>query len=100
MYWLAGLKSNGSGQLFTFEINEQWRQIAIKNLSGISDRFTSINGPFEDKADEALQGRKIDLAFIDAIHTSEWVLPQLKMCCGKRTPGASLFSTISTFPRT
>ncbi len=80
MYFLAGIESNQKGQLLTFEPNEVWRKIAIRNLAHISDRFQSFAGTFENHIDKALQrGQRIDLAFIDAIHTSEFVLPQLEI---------------------
>ena len=80
MYFLAGIESNNNGQLLTFEPNEVWRHLAIRNLSQISDRFNSIAGTFEDNIDNALpQGQRIDLAFIDAIHTKEFVIPQLEI---------------------
>lgn len=80
MYFLAGIESNKKGQLLTFEPNEGWRRLAIRNLSQVSDRFNSIAGTFEDNIDNVLpQGQRIDLAFIDAIHTKEFVIPQLEI---------------------
>jgi predicted O-methyltransferase YrrM len=87
MYWLAGIESNKAGKLVTFEINEDWRKIAVTNLSAIGTRFTSVAGAFEDHVDDALQGQKIDLAFIDAIHTSAWVLPQFEHVMQRMKPG-------------
>ena len=79
MYFLAGLEANRQGRLLTFEPNEVWRRLAVRNLAQISDRFTSIAGTFEDSIDTVLgAGERIDLAFIDAIHTSKFVLPQLE----------------------
>jgi len=86
MYWLTGIEANGHGELLTFEVNEIWRKIAVENLARIGRRFQSIAGAFESKVDAALGDRKIDIAFIDGIHTSEWVLPQfeevLRRCRG------------------
>lgn len=80
MYFLAGLKANGAGRLLTFEPNEIWAGLAQKNLSRISDRFQLTVGTFEEHIDRVLPaGEKIDLAFIDAIHTKEFVLPQLEL---------------------
>ena len=57
-----------------------WRNLAICNLSQISYRFKSIAGTFEDNIDNVLpQDQRIDLAFIDAIHTKEFVVPQLEI---------------------
>jgi predicted O-methyltransferase YrrM len=88
MYWLAGLETNHRGELLTFEVNEIWRQIAVRNLSAVGERFRSVAGAFEDKIDEALEGRQIDLAFIDAIHTSAWVLPQFEHVMRRAKTGA------------
>jgi predicted O-methyltransferase YrrM len=87
MFWLSGLETNGRGELLTFEINKVWREIAAHNLSMIGHRFRSVAGAFEDKIDEVLGGRKIDLAFIDAIHTSAWVLPQYEQVVHRLNPG-------------
>jgi predicted O-methyltransferase YrrM len=79
MYFLAGIESNQKGKLLTFEPNNVWRDLAIRNLAQISDRFDSIAGTFEENIDDVLpQDQSIDLAFIDAIHTMEFVVPQLE----------------------
>jgi predicted O-methyltransferase YrrM len=87
MYWLAGLVQNGEGELLTFEPNATWRQIALGNLTAVGDRFTSYLGTFEENVEGALDGRTIDIAFIDAIHTSEWVIPQFEIVCRHLKPG-------------
>jgi predicted O-methyltransferase YrrM len=80
MYFLAGIESNKKGRLLTFEPNSAWRSLAIHNLSQISHRFDCIGGTFEESVDEALpKGHGIDLAFIDAIHTRDFVVPQLEI---------------------
>ena len=80
MYFLAGLESNKKGKLLTFEPNDVWRKLAIGNMSQISNRFISVAGTFEDNIDSVLsKDQKIGLAFIDAIHTKEFVLPQLEI---------------------
>lgn len=88
MYFLAGIEYNHKGRLLTFEPNEVWRDLALANLSKISERFQSVAGTFEDHIDQVLlPDQSIDLAFIDAIHTREFVLPQLELvlsrCDGK-----------------
>ena len=89
MYWLAGLKLNEKGHLFTFEPNTAWAKIARGNLSKISDRFTLTEGTFEENlAVLADQGASINLAFIDAIHTSEFVYTQLDLVLKHAAPGA------------
>lgn len=78
MYFLAGINANNEGRLFTFEVNDVWAKLAEKNLSQISDRFELTIGTFEENIDRVLpQNQSIDLAFIDAIHTKEFVVPQL-----------------------
>ncbi|MEC5129023.1 class I SAM-dependent methyltransferase [Verrucomicrobiales bacterium BCK34] len=89
MYFLAGLEENNKGKLLTFEPNEIWAAIAKENLSSISSRFEAIVGTFEEKIDNALGiDEKIDLAFIDAIHTKEFVLPQLDMVTSRARSGS------------
>lgn len=78
MYFLAGINSSNNGTLLTFDPNNVWAKIAEHNLSQISDRFKLTIGTFEENIDNVLpQGEFIDLAFIDAIHTKNFVVPQL-----------------------
>lgn len=88
MYFLAGLEANGAGCLYTFEPNERWAILAQPNLAAIGARFRLTRGTFEARVDEALAGRRIDLAFIDAIHTPEFVLPQLELILARSSHGA------------
>ncbi len=89
MYFLAGLENNQKGRLFTFEPNRQWADIALKNLQMISQRFALTIGTFEENIDKKiLVNEKIDMAFIDAIHTSEFVVPQLELVVQRSGPGA------------
>ena len=89
MYFLAGIESNGRGRLLTFEVNDVWARVARANLSQIGNRFDLVVGTFEDNVDKALpQGQHIDLAFIDAIHTKEFVLPQLEIVIARSSSGA------------
>lgn len=79
MYFLAGLEANGKGKLLTFEPNETWRRMAVDCLEQIGTRFVSTAGTFEAMVDTVLPaGERIDMAFIDAIHTSAFVMPQLE----------------------
>ena len=98
MYWLAGLKRNGSGHLLTFEPNERWAAAARANLTEIGSRFTLTPGTFEDNL--AVVDRfpeRIDIGFIDAIHTSAFVLPQLELVAARAAPGALIFFDDITF---
>ncbi len=80
MYWLNGLEANQKGTLYTYEPNEVWANIAEKNLNSVSKRFILTHGTFEDHAQQTLKDTKgIDIAFIDAIHTREFVEPQLEI---------------------
>ncbi|KZL50127.1 hypothetical protein A2T98_09250 [Nodularia spumigena CENA596] len=55
-----------------------------KNLLQISEKFSSISGTFEDNIDNVLpQSKTIDMAFIDAIHTKEFVMSQLEIVLAK-----------------
>lgn len=79
MYWLSALEDNGQGWLLSFEPNEGWAAIAERNLAAIGRRFTLTRGVFEENIDGVLtEGKRIDIALIDAIHTDEFVLPQFE----------------------
>ncbi|MCP2729728.1 O-methyltransferase [Limnofasciculus baicalensis] len=89
MYFLAGLEANQEGELLTFEPNKIWADIARKNLNQISNRFNLTIGTFEENIDQLLLNSKtIDVAFIDAIHTSEFVIPQLNIVIERSSPQA------------
>lgn len=89
MYWLAGIELNNSGRLLSFEPNQVWAGIARENLARISQRFTLECGTFEENVDKLLGAtEKIDIAFIDAIHTTEFVNPQLDLVVLRCNPGA------------
>jgi predicted O-methyltransferase YrrM len=88
MYWLAGIEANGFGELLSFEPNEGWARIARENLARIGTRFRLTVGTFEECVDAVLgAGRRLDLAFIDAIHTPEFVMPQLELVVARSRPG-------------
>jgi predicted O-methyltransferase YrrM len=91
MYFLAGLEQSEHGVLFTFEPNEIWAELARANLSAISARYRLTIGTFEQHVDASLgPHERIDLAFIDAIHTPAFVLPQLELVLARCRPGALL----------
>jgi predicted O-methyltransferase YrrM len=88
MYWAAGLDQAGAGRLLTFEPNEIWRTIAAARLGEFSKRAVSVLGTFEDKiADHVEHGETIDIAFVDAIHTSEFVTPQIELLIARLASG-------------
>jgi predicted O-methyltransferase YrrM len=76
MFWLTGLKLAGKGTLFTYEPNEIWSAIAEENLKSISSQFVLTKGIFEEFAAGTLSEKSVDIAFVDAIHTSEFVYAQ------------------------
>lgn len=89
MYWLAGLDRHPSGQLLTFEPNEEWARIAHRNLAAVSSQFQGVTGTFEENIDATLgPDRRIDIAFIDAIHTSAFVDRQFAIVREFASPGA------------
>ncbi|MES2627220.1 MAG: class I SAM-dependent methyltransferase [Pseudomonadota bacterium] len=88
MYFLAGLEKNQKGHLLTFDPNDVWRKLAVGCLSAISNRFTSVAGTFEENVDTVIAGRTIDIAFIDAIHTREFVIPQLELVLARCSDNA------------
>ena len=89
MYWLAGIEANGTGELLSFEPNAAWASVARENLGRIGTRFRLTLGTFEEHVEAVLGAhRRIDLAFIDAIHTPEFVVPQLALVVARASPGA------------
>lgn len=87
MYWLAGLEVNREGELISFEPNEVWANIAKRNLSQISNRFALVIGTFENNVDKYLSDKTVDIAFIDAIHKREFIIPQLDLVVERASPG-------------
>jgi predicted O-methyltransferase YrrM len=95
MYWLAGLEKTANGRLYSYEPNSAWADIALQNLSAIGTRFTLTNGTFEENVDRTLMKQKVDIALIDAIHTSEFVDPQYVILAERMArPGLVLFDDI------
>ncbi len=88
MYWLAALERNQRGHLYTFEVNSAWADNAENNHRSIGNRFTLVRGRFEDHVGEVLGDRQIDMAMIDAVHSSDWVLPQFGIVSARTSVGA------------
>jgi predicted O-methyltransferase YrrM len=98
MYFLAGMEENQKGKLLTFEPNGPWAEIARGNLAQISDRFISTIGTFEAEIDNVLgEDERIDVAFIDGIHTEEFVRPQLELVVARAKSGSVLILDDITF---
>lgn len=88
MYWAAGLDQAESGRLLTFEPNKVWHAIAAARLAKFSSRAVPVLGTFEDKiVDHLKQNETIDIAFVDAIHTSDFVTPQVELLIARLPPG-------------
>jgi predicted O-methyltransferase YrrM len=94
MYFTAGLEQAGLGHLYSFEINDEWAQVAERAIAEISDRFTLIRGAFEDHVDD-IPG-PIDLALVDGIHTYDFVMKQWQILQPRMSQGGLvLFDDIS-----
>jgi predicted O-methyltransferase YrrM len=85
MYFAAGLEENRFGHLYSFEINDEWAPVAERAIAEVSSRFTLTRGAFEDHVD-AVPGR-IDLAFVDGIHTYDFVMKQWEILQPRMSPG-------------
>ncbi len=94
MYWLSGLKA---GHLYTFEPNIIWADIARENIAAISENYTLTVGTFEENCDAVLGDSRIDIAFIDAIHTSEFVDSQFAIVKKFMKPGGLVLFDDTTF---
>ncbi len=88
-YWAEGLKAaQTGGRLLTFDPNEKWHSIASRHLRDYDGIVEAKVGTFEDEIASVLKSdEKIDIAFIDAIHTSEFVTPQVEMLIQYLAPG-------------
>lgn len=78
MYFLTGVNRIKIGHLYSFEPNSAWAKIGLENLSAISLSYTLQVGTFEENVDRIVED-KIDLAFVDAIHTSQFVNSQFEL---------------------
>lgn len=85
MYFAAGLVAAGRGHLYSFEINREWADIAERNIRSVGDCVTLTRGSFEDNVHVVPGG--IDLAFVDAIHTYEFVTAQFAVLRPRMSSG-------------
>jgi predicted O-methyltransferase YrrM len=90
MYFAAGLAAAQAGHLYSFEINHEWADIAERNIRSISDRLTLTRGAFEDYVDTVVPG-EIDLAFVDGIHTYDFVMRQFDLL-RRRVPSGGMIA--------
>jgi predicted O-methyltransferase YrrM len=98
MYWLAGLEAADLGHLYTFEINKDWAQFASDNMAATSSRFTLTLGAFEDSIDRVLNGKLIDIAFVDGIHAKTHMMRQFHIILGRASEGAIILFDDIDFP--
>jgi predicted O-methyltransferase YrrM len=98
MYWLSGLEAVGAGHLYSFEINPAWAALANRNMVKTSSRFTLTVGAFEEHVDRVLEGRAIDVALVDGIHTKEFIVRQFEVLLGRTSRGAILLFDDIDFP--
>jgi len=100
MYWLAGLTASGRGELVTFEPNGAWAAVARQNLAAIGSRFRLVAGTFEENLEAALpRSRRIDIAFIDGIHTAAAIEGQFALLAPRMRPdGLVLFDDTDFSP--
>ena len=97
MYFTAGLEAAGRGHLYSFEINPAWADIAERNIRSISSRVTLTRGAFEDHV--AVVPGPIDLAFVDGIHTYDFVWRQYEILRPLMAPGGLLLFDDIDFPK-
>jgi predicted O-methyltransferase YrrM len=94
MYFAAALEENEFGHLYSFEINDEWADVAERAIAAFSSRFTLTRGAFEDHVDAV--GGRIDLALVDGIHTYDFVMKQWQILQPRMSPGGLvLFDDIS-----
>ena len=86
MYFATGLMAARHGHLYSFEINREWANIAERNIRSIGDCVTLTRGTFEDHVGTVVPG-PIDLAFVDGIHTYEFVMTQFHTLQPRMSPG-------------
>jgi predicted O-methyltransferase YrrM len=86
MYFAAGLVAAKHGHLYSFEINRDWADVAERNIRTIGDCLTLTRGSFEDHVHTVVPG-EIDLAFVDGIHTYEFVRAQFDALRPRMSPG-------------
>ncbi|MGH7622999.1 MAG: O-methyltransferase [Gemmatimonadaceae bacterium] len=86
MYFVTGLDAARAGRLYSFEINDEWADIAERNIQSLSDRFTLTRGAFEIHVSTVVPS-SIDLAFVDAIHTYEFVQRQFEILRPRMSAG-------------
>lgn len=95
MYFLTGVNRAKSGHLYSFEPNAAWAKIAQDNLNSISPSHTLQVGTFEENVDRVVKD-KINLAFVDAIHTAEFVNRQVDILMPRMADyGVMIFDDIN-----
>ncbi|MBU8810539.1 O-methyltransferase [Mycolicibacterium goodii] len=85
MFFGAGLEANQSGHLYSFEINDKWADVAEQSIAQVTKRFTLTRGAFEEHVKDV--PGPIDLAFVDGIHTYDFVMQQWDILKPLMAPG-------------
>jgi predicted O-methyltransferase YrrM len=85
MYFASALEDNQFGHLYSFEINDEWADVAEPAISEMSTRFTLIRGAFEEHIDD-ITG-PIDVALVDGIHTYDFVMKQWEILKPRMSSG-------------
>ncbi|MCV7242900.1 class I SAM-dependent methyltransferase [Mycobacterium mantenii] len=94
MYLSSALRR---GRMYSFEINPAWADIAERNISSVTDRYTLTRGAFEDHVDDI--PAPIDVALVDGIHTHDFVTRQWQILKPRMAPGGwVLFDDIDFNP--
>jgi predicted O-methyltransferase YrrM len=86
MYFAAGLEATGAGHLYSFEINNDWADIAERNIRSVSNRFTLTRAAFEERVADVIAA-PVDIAFVDAIHQYDFVMRQFDILEPRMSPG-------------
>jgi predicted O-methyltransferase YrrM len=96
-YWAEGIKAAHGGRLLTFEANDTWHKIASAHLADYEGIVVTNGELFEVSIDSCLRpGEKIDIAFVDAIHTDDAVSRQIEILIQRLNPrGLILVDDIS-----
>jgi predicted O-methyltransferase YrrM len=97
MYFTTGMEAARCGHLYSFEINREWADTAERNIRSISNRVTLTRAAFEDSID-VIPGQ-IDIAFVDGIHTYQFVKDQYAILEPRLAPGGIVIFDDINFPK-
>lgn len=98
MYFATGLAGTGTGRLYSFEMNPVWADFAERNIRSICGRVTLTRGRFEEHVADVVP-QSIDLAFVDGIHSYDFVMRQFEVLRPRMTRGGLVIFDDIDFPR-